>query len=352
MVKPDQISAEAGETWRRLLDQAAGFDSPFFRPEFAALIGQVRPDAEVAILTKAGRQVGFLPFRRQGTIGRPLAGVLSDFEGLVLEQGVQVGDCELLAACGLSAWRFDHWLADQSAFASGVYQQQTSPMIDLSSGYAAYCQVLQQSGRTWVQKTHRKKRKLEREVGPVTFRTYDHSPATLAQLLAWKAEQYQRTGQWNPLQTEWVQAFLPRLVAQQSADFAGWVASVWAGDQLVAACLGMRSANVAHPWFPAYSPAFARYSPGRLLLLEMAEAFADQGMTRVDLGKGPEEYKQHFATGSIAVAEGSVERSPLTYAVRRGWRQTQAYFRQSPLRRPLLAPYRLLRNAYRRMRYS
>ncbi|CAM5675051.1 hypothetical protein MAUB1S_03880 [Mycolicibacterium aubagnense] len=57
-------------------------------------------------------------------------------------------------------------------------------------------------------------------------------------------------------------------------------------------------------WFPAYDPSYARYSPGLVLHLRMAEAAAAEGIGLLDMGRGPAEYKDALKTGELAVQRG------------------------------------------------
>ena len=77
-------------------------------------------------------------------------------------------------------------------------------------------------------------------------------------------------------------------------------------NELIAAHMGMRSHSIWHYWFPAYNPRFSKYSPGLILLLKMAESAASLGLSRIDLGRGDEQYKSRLASGVITVSRGSV----------------------------------------------
>jgi CelD/BcsL family acetyltransferase involved in cellulose biosynthesis len=76
--------------------------------------------------------------------------------------------------------------------------------------------------------------------------------------------------------------------------------------------LGLRSGEVWHSWFPAYNPDLDRYSPGLVLMLELAAAAPALGIREIDLGKGEARYKLALATGSVPLNEGSVGARPLS----------------------------------------
>ncbi|MFD2349447.1 GNAT family N-acetyltransferase [Nonomuraea ferruginea] len=61
-------------------------------------------------------------------------------------------------------------------------------------------------------------------------------------------------------------------------------------------------------WFPAYDTEYARYSPGIVHHMQMAEAAAKSGLHIIDMGKGGKEYKDWLKSGTLYVAEGRVSR--------------------------------------------
>ena len=89
------------------------------------------------------------------------------------------------------------------------------------------------------------------------------------------------------------------------------MSALYMGDVLAAVLLSMRSYGVLHAWFSAYRPDFAPLSPGLILWLELARLCPELGIRRIDMGKGPEEYKRHLMSGAIDVAEGSVDLRPV-----------------------------------------
>jgi CelD/BcsL family acetyltransferase involved in cellulose biosynthesis len=170
------------------------------------------------------------------------------------------------------------------------------------------------------------------------------SPAVFQQLIDWKIAQYQRTGATNVLAFDWTVALLEEICTARDEAFSGVTSVLYMGDRLAAILLSMRSYAVLHAWFSAYEPELAQFSPGLLLWLELARTCPELGIRRIDMGKGPEEYKSHLMSGAIDVAEGSVDLRPMMALVRRNWRRAYDWASRSPLRRPLLTPGRILRN--------
>jgi len=108
----------------------------------------------------------------------------------------------------------------------------------------------------------------------------------------------------------------------------------------------MQSGDRLHSWFPAYDASLARHSPGACQLLFMAQHAAEHGVDCIDLGKGDEEYKLMFASGSVALGEGTIETRRLAAAMRSGWRRARDWVKQSPLERPARASLRWLRQLH------
>jgi CelD/BcsL family acetyltransferase involved in cellulose biosynthesis len=150
-------------------------------------------------------------------------------------------------------------------------------------------------------------RRLERELGPLQFIHDSDESAALAQVLAWKSEQYRSSG-WDDLFSNgWARGLVERIHGVQTPRFAGMLSVLYAGPVLIAGHMGMRSDTVWHYWFPAYDRRFARYSPGMILLWKMAQAAPELGLRCIDLGTGLSLYKLRLMNVSLEVVEGSVE---------------------------------------------
>lgn len=290
--------------WSDLQRGSPVYRSPFFRPEFMTAVAQVR-DVHVAVIEDAGSVTGFFPFevgRRGG--GRPLGWPYSDYHGPVLEHSAAPDPSELVRACGLATWSFDHLPAGLTAFDPYVFGEGRSPYLDLSEGFESY--LSGRKARSKIRDALRQARKLEREVGPLRFIVESPDSDKLAQLLEWKRSQYAETGVRDVLADAGSRELLAHLHATRGIDFAGTLAVLYAGDVVAALDFGLRSGHVLHSWFPAYNRELRRYSPGLLNLLELARASAPLGIREIDLGKGEAQYKLWFATGSLPLHEGCV----------------------------------------------
>jgi CelD/BcsL family acetyltransferase involved in cellulose biosynthesis len=332
--------------WSVLQSADPSLASPFFCPEFTLAVAGSREEARVAIIEDDAGAAGFFPFEAGADgVGRPVGGLLSDYQGMIGRVGFQWDAVELVQRCGLRSLRFDHLLAGQKAFAPFHRVTMSSPVMDLSDGYAAYVAARNGAGTEQIKKVMGLRRKLEREHGAVRIETQAADPALLEQLRHWKSAQYVASGKTDIFSLSWVVPVLERIHATRGADFAGMLSVLFAGDRPLAAHMGLRSRTVWHYWLPAYDPAYARYSPGILLLLGMAASASALGLRVIDLGNGSQFYKGRLMNNEIAIAEGEVSASPFRAGLMALRNRAQAWARHSPL----LQPARQLRRMAREL---
>jgi CelD/BcsL family acetyltransferase involved in cellulose biosynthesis len=117
--------------------------------------------------------------------------------------------------------------------------------------------------------------------------------------------------------------------------FAGMLTALWAGDQLVAATMGIRSRSVLHGWVIAYAPEFRKYSPGLMLILKLAQQCESLGIERIDMGRGDEFFKASFASGFTEVHDGRIDADPLNIWLHNMKVHVRESLRNSWLGRPL-----------------
>jgi len=318
LITPAQLDAPLQDAWRTLQDRHPALHSPYFSPEFTLAVAAVRDDVRIAVIEQAERVTSFFPFQTRRGMGLPVGGGLSDHHGVVCAPGTHWHWPDLLRAARLSSWRFDHLPRAQAP--AGACAPAVSPALDLSRGMAAYLTARRAQGIRRIDECLRKTRKLAREVGPVRLEAHTRDPRVLAFVLRLKSQQCRRTGVADFFAQPWARALAERIAATEGAHFSGRLSALYAGDTLVAAHLGMRSRRVWHWWFPVYDAAWAPYSPGAQLLLQVAQAAADEGHSSLDLGKGADAYKQSFADSGLPLAEGWVYRPALSTA----WLATRA----------------------------
>jgi CelD/BcsL family acetyltransferase involved in cellulose biosynthesis len=339
-----ELTAQHVAAWSDLQRAQPGLSSPYFRPEFTQAVARVRDDVEVALLEADGRPAGFFPFQRsRGGIGLPVGGRMSDFHGVVAEKDL-VWDCPaLLHDCRLAAWHFDHLPADQKSFQPYHWSTADSPYMDLSGGWDGYEAGQLCGHKNSFKRMMRKARQVARDVGDIRFEFHYPDPQLFDTLIQWKRRQYQATGVADVLALPWTVELLRQILVEQSEGFAGVFSVLYVAEKPAALLLSMKSHDILHAWFSVYGPDFIPFSPGLILWFELAKAAEHHGIRRIDLGKGPEEYKIHLMSGAIPVAEGSVDRRPMRRILRRSWRHAYEWLRNSSLKKPLIIPGRFVR---------
>ncbi|WP_433180019.1 GNAT family N-acetyltransferase [Actinoallomurus sp. CA-150999] len=305
IARPDELGEPELARWRALQGAGAALGNPFLSPEFALAVGRFRDDARVAVLSEGPRIVGFLPYERHALgLGRPIGAGLTDCQGLVGPPDLEFDVRALLRACRLSVWEFDHLLAEQAAFAPYHAETRVEPVMDLTAGFAAYADEARKRSPKTLKTVRYKERKLGRETGEVSYTFDERDPAELRRLMAWKSDQYRRTGRTDRFAVPWITA----LVEHLHATGVGVLSVLRAGDRAVSAHLGLRAGPVMAGWFPAYDVEFGRYSPGMIGHLRMAEAAADAGIGWIAMGRGGREYKDWLKNAEFPIAEGRAAR--------------------------------------------
>ena len=164
-----ELGRDLVDRWTELQRSNPLLISPFFAPEFTSVVAAARNDVEIALIQEGGEVVGFFPFQRESkTLGRAVGHPLSDYHGVICAPDLIFDPLELLRACKLVAWDFDHLLVSQRSFQPFHQFREFSPIIDLSEGFERYLEERKSFG-SGLRRPLQFMRKLEREVGPLRF---------------------------------------------------------------------------------------------------------------------------------------------------------------------------------------
>jgi CelD/BcsL family acetyltransferase involved in cellulose biosynthesis len=320
-----QLPVDLFERWGHLQTINPSLRSPYFRPEFTQIVGAARDDAFVAVVDDGE---AFFPFHKERAglgAGIPIGGKLSDYHGVVARPDYAWNAVELVRRAGLSGWEFDHAPASQVDLRRFALKEAESPCIELSGWETAVSRKLRGDAEN-------RRRKLEREIGPVEFEFDCRDAEVFALCMQWKSDQYARTGLKDIMKVPWVQQVLSGIRARGDAEFSGSLSVLRAGGRPIAAHFGMRSHSAFHYWFPAYDPEMSGYSPGNLLLLAIGDAAHERGMGSIELGKGDAFYKARFANAATPLIEGFVVGDPVSAALRDTRKTLLKWLRKTPVR--------------------
>jgi CelD/BcsL family acetyltransferase involved in cellulose biosynthesis len=303
VVHPKELGPGDRSGWAEVLRADPALASPFLTPGFAEVVGAACDNARVATFDG-----GWFAFQTgEHGAGRPIGATICDAQAVVVPSGFDWDARGLVRACGLTSWSFDHAVPSQKPLVPFHRSRHLSPIIDLRSGYDAYLAAVRAQSRDVLSQSARRRRKLEREVAPLTCEWNRAEPADLTTLLAWKSDQYRRSGVWDRFAEPWIEQVV-RTLAEPRDDphLEGVLTTLHAGNRLVAAHFGLRAGSRLSWWFPAYDPELGRYSPGLVLLLDLPRLALEHGVDVVDLGRGEHHYKLRVANSSSEVAQGVV----------------------------------------------
>jgi CelD/BcsL family acetyltransferase involved in cellulose biosynthesis len=343
LCRPADLGPAEISRWRQLQREDPRQANPFLAPEFAIVLARHRPDTWVAVLEDGSGIVGFFPFHRgRFGIGRALGYGVSNLQGVVHTSGLEWDSADLLARCGLAVFEFDEFLPYQcQRLAPRHVESEPAPFTDLSVGFDVWLKTKLATTRA-LKAIQRKQRKLEREVGELSFTFDSRHGDTLDLLMHWKSLQYRRTGRFDRFARPWFRSAFTDLAEVSTPDFAA-VRSVLSVDgRPVAIEQSLYANGILSDWFPAYDVDVAAYSPGQVCFLETFRAASRHGVHEVDFGKGYAQHKEIFKDGDHAVAGGWAERRSPVATLRR--------LQQTPRRRTLefvLARPKLRRTARR-----
>ncbi|MEU8037049.1 GNAT family N-acetyltransferase [Streptosporangium sp. NPDC049078] len=323
VIRPAELGPAEISAWRGMQCSTSHLDNPFLSPDFTIAMGEVRPEARVAVISESGGPVGFFPFELHGGgVSAALGGWVSLSQGVVHRPGAEFDSDALLRACGLSVWEFGCLVDHQPWFEPFETLRQEAVVLDFADGYHAFLDELRGRSPKFLKSTLYKERKLSRDVGEVTAEFAVDDPESFRLLRRWKSAQYQRMGRADRFGKAWVVELVERLHAVDTDDFAGPLSMLYADGRPVAGHFGLRTGTTMIGWFPAYDPEYARYSPGLIQHLRMVESAAKLGITSLDLGiSNGSEYKDALCSRTVPVTEGIVRRRSMGAAAH--WLRTE-----------------------------
>ncbi len=306
LIRPRDLSAAQVERWRALQQQ--GFENPFLSPDWALAVerAQDRRQTRVAVFHEAGRDRGFFAARVDTATAMPAGAPMCDYQAVVSEPDLRIDPVALVRALGVNRLDFGQMLERQAAFAPYARGGAVSHIIDIDAGFEAYQAERKAAGVGVLKDAAKKKRKIERELGPVRFTAFSRDRGDFDQLIAWKRAQYRATGQTDIFAAGWTLRLLEQLFEADGEGFGGGLFTLHVGDRLAAAQFNLRQPPVIHAWIISHDAAFERFSPGILLFAELLAAMDATPFTRLDLGCGDYRFKFELANVSEPTTHGFV----------------------------------------------
>jgi len=307
-LKPEALSAEDAARWTGFLSLRPDLGGPYFDPRYVQAIGARVPNAGVARLWRDGRINGYFPYQLRAGALQPLGAPLTDYHGVIGEPGFEPDFNALLKATGANRLEYQGWLGGLCDKAASVSLQRR--VADLSDGFDAWYERQEAEHHKFFKNVRRCERNVEKDFGGFAFTWERVTPQVLDWVLEIKRNQYRHCGLHDIFRCGWTLDLLRDLAAYDD-DGYGLRAGVFRHEgRVVAAEIGLLGADQVHLWFPAYDPAFYRYSIGILLAVQMMRHLAPTGIKRFDFGTGGEEYKDPLTVRAESVCEGTLTYRP------------------------------------------
>jgi len=311
VLRPQFVPPEMVARWRELQRLNPEWDSPFLTCAWPRAVERAQDGVDrglrVLVLHEGGRPQGFMALRRRGPYtAMPAGAPMGDYEGLVVDPELEVDPERLVRALGVQRLDFAHMLAGQKAFAPHARGRTTSWVIDVSEGYTAYAAAKREAGVTALKDLDKKRRKAQREAGPITFAARSTSKADLERLIELKREQYRATGQTDVFAAGWPLRLARSLHGADEPGFGGALFTLHLGGVLAAAHFHLLGERTVHGWLIAHEERFERYSPGLLLFQDILRWMDKTPYDRLDLGYGDYRFKRELANTQVEIMHGFV----------------------------------------------
>jgi CelD/BcsL family acetyltransferase involved in cellulose biosynthesis len=297
-----QLGVRDRDAWRDLAHQDGVLTSPYLLPDFADLVDAERGDVRVVIAEENARPVGYFAFHAPVSgIARAAGAPLSDYQGFAAAPGFSIEPGVLLKAMGAQALVYDNWAG---AAPGRARSRGGSAVIDLSDGADAWRDRRRALFKDHFKKTARRLAKAEREFGPARIVFGDPDGKRFNALRVMKGGQYRASGLYDVFGRGWTGRVFERAAQRSFGALRGLTASLYFGERLAAVEMGVQAGGVYHSWIPAYDSRFASVSPGLLLLEGIIKEAEAAGITRIDLGKGEQDYKKYYADYEVPLSAG------------------------------------------------
>lgn len=307
VVRPGELSSDDQAAWSRLQAASPALASPFLSPQWSRAVERAEGPDEVRVCMIEDRDglKGVFPVRRGVLTAMPVGAPLNDRQAVIAAGPLDLAPGALLQALRVHRYDFSHMSADDPVFGASAQGVEDSYAIDVSAGWAAYEQGRREAGTDILKDTAKKARKIERDLGPITFTPLSRSRADFEKVLGWKRAQYFRTRQTDILAAGWVTRLLDELFESRDPDFGGAFSTIHIGDRLAAGQFNLRGRGELHSWFVAHDEAYDRGSPGLVLFVEMLRWMAaESAMKRLELGPVSYRFKDRLANTPHPVAHG------------------------------------------------
>ena len=304
LYRPQDLSAEQWQIYAALRDARSIYDDPFFDPDFARIVGEVREDTRIGFASdKDGVFAVWALHIRPGNWARPIGAPFSDWNGPILAENTHLSAQEILAGFDISGLTTQGF-QPLSAIPTDELDRSGANVSDLSQGWQAFIADQKAQWPKHFKKMRRVYRNVERDFAGPQFTWDDRRDDSFDRLMSLKREQYARTGYYDVLNAPWTRSLFDRLRHFEGPRLRTRMSSLYFGDRIAAGEFNLQSDTVLHGWITAFDQAYSKYSPGNILVQEVLARMNEAGLTLYDSGPGLDHYKRHYSNAQIAIESG------------------------------------------------
>lgn len=322
------------QEWQRARPQLR---SPFFNIGFSDAVACEGSGVAVAKLYEAGRLIGFFPYQRRGRTAYPVGAPMNDYHAVIGDPQTRITLEDVARLLPVKRLSVNSWVGPDNGNADDRYLRLSTCQANIGpDGYDAWFEKQRSQHNKYFKDKARSRRGMESAFGPMRVHIEGANHTLLDQLISLKSQQYRRTGRHDIFGPQWTRRLLHRLLDGDNS-FKATLASLWAGDTLLAMELSLHADGVWHFWFPAYLETGAKYSPGIWLSMETMRQVCTGGYDEFDYGFSGEVYKKYFYNRSEQVVEAVIggrdwtdlvrittQRPDLALSTRRRWAAIEA----------------------------
>jgi len=308
IVRIQDLTARDASQWTQWRAQRPELVGPYFDVRYVQAIGADVPGGRVARLYCEGRVVGYFAYQIRAGILQPLGAPLSDYHALISAPGFVPDLNALLKATGAKRFDFQGWVGAIDAQAQTVSLQRRAALTP--DGFEAWYAQQDHEHHKFFKNVGRCERNIAKDFGGFDFSWERVSPEIMDWIIGLKREQYQKTGLHDIFNCGWTRDVLTNLANLPDEDYGLRVGVFRNEGKLVAAEISLVDRNSIHLWFPAYDPAYYRYTVGIVLTMAIIRHLASLGYTSFDFGTGGEDYKSPMTTHAGECLEGSLQYAP------------------------------------------
>ena len=297
-IKAEALTAQHQKLWAEMRGANSALYSPYFHPDYTQVISQLQSDVYIAVISKDGQPVGFLPFqqRRNNAGARSIGAPMTDYHGIISYPDQHLAVADILKPAQISAFNMPSQMNSSIKSDDNTSPCAVMRLTDFETPQA-WRDSRDSSYRRHLKSTRRRIKKTENEHGERSFIWQSRAQEHFDLLIKWKKEKFADTGKYDVLSVDWTMSLLRKLWERgPRAELRCDLHVMMVGGKPAAMDLGLSDGTTFHSWIVGYDNDLHTLSPGMQLLEMLIDQAPDLAYENIDLGAGIDGYKKHYAS--------------------------------------------------------